>query len=164
MRLSCVCACAQRRNCNCATRSRLCERRAIGYPPPVLGSVRPVWPAPAPPFAPPQVIIIIRRLPNIMAPQFPPPGVGLFPFVRRAVAPRVDVAQRSVPPDLALRGSRCGWQPGCAPRPEHYRASMKSPDPHVYLYPGPASRQGREPSPPARTASCLHGPKRVVFG
>src|SRR5258705_8024317 len=77
----------------------------IGYPPPVLGQDQ-YGLAPRPAVAPPQVIIIPAP-PQYNGASVPPPGVGSSPYgVAPPVAPRVDRPTRSVPPDLALRGSR----------------------------------------------------------
>jgi len=106
----------------------------IGYPPPVVRQDQ-YGVAPRPAVAPPQVIIIPA----------PPPRVGSSPYgVELPVAPRVDVVPRAACPPIWRCGDRgCGWQPGCAPRPEHYSGEYESPDPQVY--PGPGIPPAPEP-------------------
>jgi hypothetical protein len=106
----------------------------IGYPPPVVGQDQ-YGVAPRPAVAPPQVIIIPA----------PPPRVGSSPYgVELPVDPRVDVVPRAACPPIWRCGDRgCGWQPGCAPRPEHYSGEYESPDPQVY--PGPGIPPAPEP-------------------
>ena len=108
----------------------------IGYPPLAVGQ-DPYGVAPRPAVASPQVIIIPAPH-QYNGDAVPPPGVGSSPYgVAPPVAPRADVVPRAACPPVWRCGDRgCDWQPGCAPRPEHYSGGYGSPDPQVYPGPG----------------------------
>jgi hypothetical protein len=114
----------------------------IGYPPPVVGQDQYVV-APRPAVGPQVIIIPAPHQYNGAA--VPPPGVGSSPYgVVPPVAPRADVVPRVACPPVWRCGDRgCDWQPGCAPRPEHYSGGYGSPDPQVY--PGPGIPPAPEP-------------------
>jgi hypothetical protein len=115
----------------------------IGYPPLAVGRDQ-YGVAPRPAVASPQVIIIPAPHQYNRA-AIPPPGIGSSPYgVAPPVAPRVDVVPRGACPPVWRCGDRgCNWQPGCAPRPEHYSDGYGSPDPQVY--PGPEIPPAPEP-------------------
>src|SRR5882757_601252 len=108
----------------------------IGYPPPVVAEAL-YSVAPRPAVGPPQVIIIPAPH-QYNGAAVPPPGVGSSPYgVAPPVASRADVVPRAMCPPVWRCGDRgCDWQPGCAPRPEHYSGGYGSPDPQVYPGPG----------------------------
>jgi hypothetical protein len=134
----------------------------IGYPPPVLGQDQYDL-APRPAVAPPQVIIIPTP-PQYNGASVPPPGVGSSPYgAAPPVAPRVDVVPRAACPPIRRCGDRgCGWQPGCAPRPEHYSGEYESPDPQVY--PGPGIPPPPEPYSGPYAPQVYLGPNASYSG
>ncbi len=115
------------------------------------------YPAPTPPYGvaprpavpPPQVIIVPGPA---AAPQYNygygasavPPMFGPPPNeVPPPVAPPVAVAPSPACPPIWRCGDRgCGWQPTCAPRPEHYSDAYGVPGPRVYTGPDPSPAPG----------------------
>jgi hypothetical protein len=116
----------------------------------------------APPraVAHPQVLVVPGApspVPITIAP-VPPPVVGSSPYGEGppVVAPNVTPGS-SLPPRAACEPvwrcgiGGCGWEPSCAPQPEHYAGSYRSPGPPVYPEaprpPEPYARPNGGPTP-----------------
>lgn len=134
----------------------------IGYPLPVVGQDQ-YGVAPRQAVAPPQVIIIPAP-PQYNGASVPPPGVGSSPYgVALPVAPRVDVVPRAACPPIWRCGDRgCGWQPGCAPRPEYYSGEYESDDPPVH--PGPGIPPAPDPYSGPHAPQVYLGPNGSYSG
>ena len=115
----------------------------LDYPPPLVG--QPQYGMVSPPSVPPPQVIIVPGPtvpPQYPSATFPPPPVRPYPYgPPPPIPPRADVAPPVNCPLTWRCGERgCGWQPGCAPPPEHYSGRYESSRPG-YLRPEPPGPQ-----------------------
>jgi hypothetical protein len=114
----------------------------LAFPPAVVAQPE-YGVAPPPSVAPPQVIIVPGATvapqynygASVAPPMIGPPQYDLGP----PVAHRLDVAPSAACPPIWRCGDYgCGWQPGCAPRPDRYSGAYGSPDRRLYSGSGPS--------------------------
>jgi hypothetical protein len=125
----------------------------LDYPPPPVG--QPQYGMGSPPLVqPPQVIIVPGPAvpPQYPSAAVPPPPVGPYPYgTPPPIPPRADVAPPVNCPLTWRCGQRgCGWQPACAPLPDHYSGQYELPRPR-YLRPespGPQVYSAPDALPP----------------